>query len=172
MMGRTVGVILIVVGILAGAVVGILMAVFAAGGNLTTNGAALGVALGALVLVLPLVGTGIFFIVQGAREYEASQTRRVQRKLLDMVKTRGQIPIADLAIELEISRNETRDMLYQLVGLGLFSGYVNWDEGVLYSEQASQLRTLERCNVCQGELELAGKGVIRCPYCGTEYFLD
>ena len=28
------------------------------------------------------------------------------------------------------------------------------------------------CEVCGGQLELAGPGVIRCPYCGTEYFLE
>ena len=72
------------------------------------------------------------------------EQRRLQRKLLDTVKTQGEIPIPDLAIELGVSRNQTREMLYQLVGLELFSGYVNWDEGVLYSQEASQLRDLER----------------------------
>jgi hypothetical protein len=170
--GRTLGIILIIVGIGAGAIIGVLMAVFSSSGDLSTGGAALGVALGGLVIVLPLVGAGIFFVVQGGREQEVREQRRLQRKLLDTVKTQGQIPISDLSIELGTSRNETRDMLYTLVGLELFSGYVNWDEGVLYSQEASQLRELERCNICQGQLELAGKGVIRCPYCGTEYFLD
>jgi len=49
---------------------------------------------------------------------------------------------------------------------------VNWDEGMLYSEQASELRERSTCAVCGGQLELAGQGVIRCPYCSTEYFLD
>jgi tRNA(Ile2) C34 agmatinyltransferase TiaS len=62
-------------------------------------------------------------------------------------------------------------MLHELVGMGLFAGYVNWDEGMLYSRQASELRQLSQCENCGGQLELAGKGVIRCPYCGTEYFL-
>ena len=63
-------------------------------------------------------------------------------------------------------------MIYELVNMGLYSGYINWSEGTLYSSEASELRTLDRCKNCNGQLELAGKGVIRCPYCGTEYFLS
>jgi tRNA(Ile2) C34 agmatinyltransferase TiaS len=55
--------------------------------------------------------------------------------------------------------------------MGVFSGYVNWDEGTLYSEQASELRNMTQCKNCGGNLTLAGKGVIKCPFCGTEYFL-
>jgi uncharacterized protein (DUF983 family) len=30
---------------------------------------------------------------------------------------------------------------------------------------------LKRCPNCGAQLELAGKGLIVCPYCGTEVFL-
>ena len=51
-------------------------------------------------------------------------------------------------------------MLYELVNMGLRSGYINWDEGKFYSSEASELqhRPLQNCN---GQLELVGKGVIR-----------
>ena len=89
-----------------------------------------------------------------------------------MVKTRGQAPIADLVFELKSTRDEVQGWIHDLVGLGIFSGYVNWDEGILYSIEASQLRDLTRCKHCGGEVQLAGKGVVRCAYCGTEYFLS
>jgi len=73
---------------------------------------------------------------------------------------------------LHSSRDEVQSMLYELVNMGLYSGYINWKEGTLYSSEASELRNLDRCKNCGGKLELAGKGVIRCPYCGTEYFLS
>jgi len=76
-----------------------------------------------------------------------------------------------VAIEMNASRDEVKAWLYDLVGKGLFSGYVNWDEGVLYSRQASQLKT-NRCPKCGGEVKLAGKGVVTCPFCGTEIFLS
>jgi tRNA(Ile2) C34 agmatinyltransferase TiaS len=64
-----------------------------------------------------------------------------------------------------------QNQVHALVGMGVFSGYVNWDDGVLYSAEAANLRDLERCKYCGGELKLVGKGVISCPFCGTEYFL-
>jgi tRNA(Ile2) C34 agmatinyltransferase TiaS len=42
---------------------------------------------------------------------------------------------------------------------------------VLYSAEVSALRGTTRCKHCGGEVTLAGKGVIKCPFCGTEYFL-
>ena len=65
-----------------------------------------------------------------------------------------------------------QDMVHRLVGLQVFSGYVNWNEGVLYSAEASELRKLEKCENCGGEITLAGKGIVVCKYCGTEYFLS
>ena len=94
------------------------------------------------------------------------------RKLLNMVKTQGQITISDVALELDGTFDQIKTWIYDLVGKGLFSGYVNWDEGVLYSQQASLLSKETRCKHCGGELSLAGKGVVKCPYCGTEYFIS
>ena len=45
-----------------------------------------------------------------------------------------------------------------------------WDEGTLYSRDAAQLHG-HKCPSCGGAVELAGKGVVRCPYCGAEIFL-
>lgn len=100
-----------------------------------------------------------------------AETAGKQRQLLGMVKARGQVHISDLALEMRLPRDQVQQMIYELVNMGLYSGYINWDEGTLYSSQASELRNLDKCKNCGGQLELAGKGVIRCPYCGTEYFL-
>jgi tRNA(Ile2) C34 agmatinyltransferase TiaS len=62
-------------------------------------------------------------------------------------------------------------MIYELVGLQVFSGYINWDQGILYSSDASKLRELTQCKNCGGEIQLVGKGVVKCKFCGTEYFL-
>jgi tRNA(Ile2) C34 agmatinyltransferase TiaS len=60
-------------------------------------------------------------------------------------------------------------MVYDLVGKGLFSGYINWNEGVLYAQQASAMR--RKCPNCGGAIELAGRGTFACPYCGSELLL-
>ena len=140
-------------------------------GTLRGSGAALGFVLLFGVLVLPLVGAGIFFIVKGAAEAKDLARVQEQRRLLDIVKTRGQVQISDLVLEMKSTSERVKHDLYDLVGRGLFSGYVDWDRGVLYSVEASQLAGRTTCPNCGAPLELAGKGLIKCPYCGAEIFL-
>ena len=137
----------------------------------TCAAAILGMAI-AVIVALPLAGIGVFMIVRGGQEAKTDVVAQKQRRLLDMVSTRGELPIADAAVELQVPRDELKNWIYRLVGLGVFSGYINWDDGILFSAQASQLRDLTRCKKCGGEVKLVGKGVVKCPYCGTEYFLD
>lgn len=170
-MGKTLGIILIIGGIVVGAIIVYLMNVYRGEGSLDPGAATLGMVLGFLVLVLPQLGIGAFLLMRGQQESVVAESASKQRKMLGMIKARGQVNIADLAIDLRSSRDEVKDMVYELVNMGLYSGYINWTEGVLYSSEASELRNLDRCKNCNGQLELAGKGVIRCPFCGTEYFL-
>ncbi|MFN2140214.1 MAG: PCI domain-containing protein [Candidatus Promineifilaceae bacterium] len=170
-MGRTLGIILLIGGTLVALVIGWLMMTMRGEGSTTGSGAVLGFALAFLVLVLPQWGIGAYLFWKGGQEATVQETREKQRELLDIIKSRGQIDIGDAAIELQVSKDEVQDMLHQLVGMGLYTGYINWDEGVLYSKEASQIRELTKCYHCGGEVKFAGKGVLRCPYCGTEYFL-
>ncbi len=170
-MGKTLGIILIIGGIVVGAIIVVLMTVYRNEGSLTAGAATLGIVLGLLALSLPQLGFGAYLLSRGRQEAVVAESAGMQRQMLGMIKARGQVSIADLAIELRTSRDEIQRLLYELVNMGLYSGYINWTEGTLYSSEASELRNLERCKNCGGQLELAGKGVIRCPFCGTEYFL-
>jgi len=108
-----------------------------------------------------------------SREVAAGDKEQAQlRKILDMVKSKGQVPISELVIDLGSTRKQVQDQVHSLVGMGLFSGYINWDEGTLYSAEAANLRELDRCKHCGGEVSFAGKGVLVCKHCGTEYFLS
>lgn len=94
-----------------------------------------------------------------------------QQKLLGMIQAQGQISIPEAAIELDVNRDQVKNWIYALVDKDLFAGYINWDNRTLYSRDASLMRGNNRCPNCGGELQLAGKGVIKCPYCGAEIFL-
>lgn len=170
--GRVVGVILLIAGILIG-LVGSLVAYTSTrtveDQAAAAGGAMLGIAI-AIIIALPLIGAGIYLFIRGAAEAREMAELSRQRKILDMVKTRGQVNISDLVFELRSSSAQVRDDIYKLVGMGLFTGYVNWDDGVLYSVEASKL-TGNKCPRCGGAQAFAGKGVIKCQYCGAEVFL-
>jgi hypothetical protein len=169
----TIGIVLIAAGLL----IGLLSIAWLGAGllddssDLQLSGAVLGVLLCMGVLVLPLVGGGILILTRARREAAAMEHVARQRKLLGAIEAAGEITIADLALETGGTRDTVQADLYDLVSKGLFSGYVNWDQGRLYARQASEMRDTGTCPNCGGPQSLAGKGLIRCQFCGAEIFL-
>ena len=170
--GRVVGALLLAAGVLLGVLLVAWLGFGVRENNLEGSGAVLGLILGFGVLVLPLVGGGIYFLLRGRAEARELAEVEAQRRLLDIVATRGQVAIPDLVLEMKSTRDAVQNDLYELVGRGLFSGYVDWRKGILYSVEASQLQGRRTCPNCGGEVELAGKGLVKCPYCGAEIFLQ
>jgi len=121
------------------------------------------------VLVLPLMGGGVILLLRGHSEESHRSEIVNQKRLLNMIQTQGQISVAEAAIELDVDRETLRRYVYDLVGKGLFTGYINWDQGMLYSSVGADARN-DSCPNCGAKLEMAGKGTLRCPYCGTEIF--
>ncbi len=170
--GRVVGILLLGAGVVIGVLLVAWLGFGIQEGTLKGSGAVLGLILGFGFVVLPLIGGGVYFLLRGRAEARELAEVQEQRRLLDIVSTRGQVPISDLVLELKSTREAVQNDLYELVGRGLFSGYVDWRKGVLYSVEASQLQGRRNCPNCGGELELAGKGLVKCPYCGAEIFLQ
>ncbi len=170
--GKTIGIILIVIGVGICVVSGAWLLASAVGPQrtLALTGALLGGAF-AFILAAPAVGAGVFLFVRGQREAAQMAQVEKQQRLLGMIQAQGQVSIFDAAIELDVNRDQVKNWIYALVDKDLFAGYINWDQGTLYSRDASQMRGNNRCPNCGGELRLAGKGVVKCPYCGAEIFL-
>ena len=125
----------------------------------------------ALIVLLPIILGGLFMVIKGRSEEKDLAEVDQQRKLLNLVMARGQVSISDLVLDLQTTRDAVQQSLTDLVGRGLFSGYVDWSKGMLYSVEASKLQGQHNCPNCGGQMELAGNGKITCPYCGADVFL-
>ena len=167
--GKTLGIVLIFVGLVIGLVLTLWLGSSLAAGNLQLDGFFLGAAI-LLVLVLPFLAVGAVILVRGRAESKDMARMAQERKLLNMVSTRGQLSVADAALELNCTRDQLKDFIYDLVGKQLFTGYINWNDGILYARDAATMRTT-KCPNCGGEREVVGKGVVKCPYCGSELFV-
>jgi hypothetical protein len=169
-LGRVTGAIFAFIGIAILIVVALWLGTSMSEGGLRSSGAVLGIALVFIFVCLPLLGVGGYLLIRGQGEVKQYGEVEKEKKILNVVETAGQARISDLALETNLSRDQIKNYVYDLVGKGLFTGYIDWKSGVLYAKEASQLQT-GKCPSCGGELELAGKGVIKCPYCGAETFL-
>ncbi len=168
---RLIGIILTVVGVGIAIIAGLWLATRSSSPGATAGGTILGAGL-AFIPVALFVGFGLYLFVQGGSQAQEESVMQKQRMLLDILKSRGQVSVNDMALEMHSNVDTVKELVYQLVGLQVFSGYINWDDGILYSADAKNLRQLDKCKNCGGEIQLVGKGVVKCKYCGTEYFLS
>jgi DNA-directed RNA polymerase subunit RPC12/RpoP len=168
--GKVVGLgLMIVSAVLLAAFVGWVLTAFGAD-ETSSGGMTLGILL-ALVVLAPIFGIGVYLFRRGAVEQAQFAVVTQQKKLLNMVLTQGQVTIAQLVAELQMPRDTVEEMIRDVVGKQLFSGAINWEKGVLYSVESQQLTGDRKCPNCGGQLAFAGKGLIVCPYCGSEVFL-
>jgi ribosomal protein S27AE len=168
-MNRLIGILLVVFGAIIGLVA---VAWLFTNQDLSSAARILGLAVVLIVPVAPMVGGGIYLLVQGTGDAKQQVEAEKARKLLNVVQSKGSVQISDAALDLQLPVDKVKELIYNLVGLGVFSGYINWDKGTLYSSEASKLRDMKQCPNCGGEITLSGKGVAKCKFCGTEFFLS
>jgi len=167
--GRTVALVLVAVGVVIALLASLFLFSGWVEGRLRISGLLLGLALTAM-LCLPLFGAGGYLLVRSLAEAREFAEAAKEKKILNIVRTQGQVDVANVAIEMGLTRNQVKEYVYDLVGKGLFTGYINWQEGILYARDAGEMQTT-KCPNCGGIREVVGKGVVQCPYCGSDLFL-
>jgi hypothetical protein len=172
-MGRTIGIILVVAGLVICLACSATMFAGQASGLFEQSGSAgaiLGFVLFGIVPFLILGGVGVFLFIKGGQE--AAEMADVQKKerLMGMIQAAGKVSLASAAIELKMTRDQVKNAILDLVNQGLFSGFINWQEQMFYSKDLSQMQTT-KCPNCGGQREAVGKGLVKCQYCGVELFL-
>ncbi len=94
-----------------------------------------------------------------------------QTQFRGLLASHGQLALDTLVRELALPKPLVKEWIYALMQKDNFSGYINWQEEMIYSADAEYLQGGRRCPNCGGALELAGKGIIHCGNCGAEIFL-
>ncbi|MCS6802968.1 MAG: hypothetical protein RMM58_14590 [Chloroflexota bacterium] len=169
-MGRVLGLIVIAVGVGICAVVSLFIGSGLLTNQLTLAGAVLGIGLFGGMPLLLLSGIGAFLFFRGrAEEKELAEIRKKER-LLGLISAQGQVSLGSAMIELKMTRDEVQNAIYDLVNQGLFAGYIDWTTQTFYSKDAAQVGST-KCPNCGGVREVAGKGIVRCPYCGVTLFI-
>lgn len=168
--GKIVGPILIVLGAGICLLVSAFMGVGIANQQLSPGGAALGIVLfGALPLFF-FAGVGTYLLISGRKEEAEREIIRKKERILGLVQAQGQVSLSTIMMEMKMSREEVTNAIYELVAMGLFTGYADWDALTFYSREASQVGS-NQCPNCGGIREFVGQGVIKCPYCGVSLFI-
>ncbi len=62
-----------------------------------------------------------------------------QRELVDLLHQHHAISIQDVALKLDISENDVKDAVQQLLELGIFTGDIDWENDMLYSHRTQKL---------------------------------
>jgi DNA-directed RNA polymerase subunit RPC12/RpoP len=170
--GKLIGGALIALGI---AIAGVLALYGFANKDTLTGGSIALVSGCGILLGVILAGAGVFFLVTGQSETRSYAEVEKEKHVLNAVQTQGQVSIGNLAVEMNTTVEQIKKYVYDLVGKGLFTGYVDWKAGRLISQDATllanKIRDTGKCPNCGAPLSLAGKGLVKCDYCGAEVFL-
>ena len=168
--GKTIGIILIVVGIAFCAVVTLFVGSGAASGQTTTAGTILGIGAFGVIPLLLFVGVGAFLFLRGSAEEKDLAVVRQKERLLGLIQAQGKVTLNSIMVEQHLTREQVQNYIYDLVQQGLFSGYIDWKNATFYSQDASRVGS-NQCPNCGGVREIVGKGIVKCPYCGVELFI-
>ncbi len=141
-----------------------------AGGKVELPGAVLGFGLFGLMPLLVLGGAGVYLLVSGRREEAQLEEAQKRERIVGMIEAQGRVPIDRIMAEMGMTQQDIKTAIYDLVNLGLFTGYINWEDMTFYSAEASKVGSTT-CPNCGGIREFVGKGVVKCPYCGVELYL-
>jgi DNA-directed RNA polymerase subunit RPC12/RpoP len=168
--GRTVGMILIVVGLAFCLLATLFVGSGYASSRTTLPATILGIGVFGIIPLLLFGGVGAYLFVRGSAEERDLASVRKKELLLGMIQAQGKVTLSTIMIEQHLTREQVTNDIYELVNQGLFSGYIDWQAGTFYSKDAGKVGS-NKCPNCGGIRELVGKGVVKCPYCGVELFI-
>lgn len=129
------GLILIALGFIVAAAAGLWFAVQIVQGTMEPGEAARA----AVLLFIPvgaLVLAGIYLRTRQKSVVEPESMVEKQRHLVDLLNVRGTVPVSEMAAALQVDEGTLRELVEQLIRSEIFTGQVDWDNGVMYAAPA------------------------------------
>lgn len=119
----------------------------------------------------PLFGYGILTYARSTEDeaYATNDDMEKPRLLLDYLHEHGQSDISILAKELDTTPSNIKQYINELSELSLFSGIIDWDNGLIALAKPSVIEALDICKSCKNPIKIYGN-VTTCQHCGTEYY--
>jgi hypothetical protein len=168
--GKTIGIILIAIGLGICAIVTLFVGQGMSSGDVNPAGTILGIGAFGVIPLLLLGGVGAYLFFRGSAEEKELVVVRQKERLLGMIQAQGKVTLNTIMVEQHLNREQVQNYIYELVQQGLFSGYIDWKNATFYSQDASRVGS-NKCPNCGGVREIVGKGIVKCPYCGVELFI-
>ena len=129
-----------------------------------------GFAAGFVLFVLPFFAVAAYMLVKSFSEGKQMDYLAKEQRVLDAIRSRGKTSFSEVARASGLSEPDAKAALEGLVGKNLFHGSINWKTGEIFSQEAGALASGRKCPGCGAQMEITGKGLVKCEYCGTEIF--
>ncbi len=129
-----------------------------------------GFAAGFILFVLPFLAAAAYLLFTMLSEGKQLNALEKEQRVLDAIRSRGKTTFSELSKESGMGEPEVRAAVEGLVGKNLFTGSINWKSGEVFSSEAAELVGGKKCPSCGAALEIVGKGMAKCAYCGTEVY--
>ncbi len=91
-----------------------------------------------------------------------------EKRFLNIMEVQKQMRVLALAGVLKMSGQEFREYIHKIAAAGLFSGYVDWDEGLVCAMRSEEMA--HECPKCKALRQTDGEDVAVCEWCGVELF--
>ncbi len=89
------------------------------------------------------------------------------KKLLEIFKDRTEISFDEISVELGISERDAYQAVRHLITKKLFTGYVNWGEGLVCPRPDMTIEETN-CPACGSAVKTTPRGTKKCVACGAE----
>jgi hypothetical protein len=168
---RIVSIVLIALGVLGTATVGLYLAVAAGAGMTLQEVLANGFA--AFVGIAVVIGLGLYFYATATLNSAPAPapdalSMRKQRLLIDLLRSEArEFTFAEVQRNLQIEESDLRGLVDELSALHLFGGYVDWEGERLRAVDTPVLQAARACLRCGAPIQISARTT--CAKCGTLY---